>query len=92
MDDRLGGVFLEGIQHPNGALDVGVHGVEGRIKAGVWKALSGEMEYVVRPRLGHRVADRQAVPEIAVDQRNPLLGIDAFDEVGKVVHRTTPAA
>ena len=92
MDDRLGRVLLQRVEHAHRALDVGVHGVERCVEAGARKALGGEMEDVVRLGVGHDVLDRHRVAQVAVEQRDAVAGIDPPRDVGEVVERAAPAA
>ena len=92
VDDRLGHVLLQRIQYAHRALNVRVHRVEWRIEARARKALCGEVEDIVRLCLRHDSLNGQRIAQIAVEQRNPVAGVDPARDVRKVVQRAAPPA
>src|SRR5216684_6333785 len=92
MDDRLGRMLLQRIEDAHRPLDIGVQGVERCVEAGARKALSGEMEDVVRLGVGYDILDRHRVAQVAIEQRDTVAGVDPPRDAGKIVERAAPAA
>jgi hypothetical protein len=61
VDDRIFGMLLQRVEHPHGALDVGVESIERRREAGLRETLRREMKDIVRTHLGNRIVDRETV-------------------------------
>ena len=81
MCHRIGLQHAQRIEHARRTLDIRVKRIERRVEASARETLRCEMENIIRLRLADHVLNRERIAQIAIEQMDAILAIDARDEL-----------
>ena len=82
----------EALEQPARAENVRLERLERGVEADARVALRRQVKDVVGPREVDRALHRQAVAQVALDQRDAIAAVDPREQMLDVVHRASPAA
>lgn len=92
MDNSLAFRNAQGLQKIAGSDDVGVQGVDGRVKAGFGVALGGQVEDIVRLYSFDDGEQRDHVIEVGILEKDTVFVVGPLEEVLDIIDGAAPAA